>query len=216
MTTLREDVCNFERLIYFTKKEQGDNSTEGEIFDPSWVDIVGEYHAKAQLVQVGIDDPDIIHFYNERRVRYGLIIGQMGVGKTKIAKKLKKYGIVKLYRLDKYRTKMIDKINEGDNPIDDLSNEQAYELLKKELLEAPLDQITLFDDFPFKEGGFQKIVNCFGTPQYILRLDASEETVLDRFKKKNDIEELSDEDQEYINASASLHEELNNAISNIL
>lgn len=213
---LETQVCQFEKLLYFTAEEGGDSKVQGNNFNANWSDIVGYYHANSMLVQIGYDSVDLVNFQIERRSRYGLIVGQMGTGKTKIAKKLKKEGIVKLIRLEKYKAKLVDRLSTDEEPVDEVTTEQAYHHLHQDLIKTPTEQITLLDDFPFHEGGFQKIVDSLGPPLFILRLDATDETVLDRYKKKMDVEELSEEDQELINASIQINDEVNAVITNLL
>jgi len=216
LKSLENDICTFDKLIYFTNQEGGVPSQQSKNFSRDWTDIIGHYHSRSMLVEVGVDDPDIINFHIEKRNRYGLVVGPVGTGKTRISKMLKKEKIAKLYILEKYKEELVKRLSTDDNPIDEVSNDQVFHNLDLDLKKAPLDQITILDTFPFNDGGFANIIERLGKPLFILRLTADEELVTQRYKKKHDTEELSDEDKEIIAQSLALNEDINSTINEIM
>lgn len=214
--TLDKHVCKIQKLVYFTKHDGQSLDHQAENFNSDWVDIVGHYQASGNLVQVGLPDVDIINFFIEKRNRYCLLVGPIGSGKSTIAKRLKKDKLVNLIVLEKYKEKLIARLSTDDNPVDEVSLADTLKHLNSDLQKSPDDQITLLENFPYNEGGFNNIIDALGQPLLILRLSATPETVEKRFKQKNETEELSDEDKEILANSLNLAEELNQNIAAIL
>lgn len=123
---------------------------------------MGHYQACGNLIQVGLPDADIIHFHIEKRNRYCLLVGPIGSGKSTIAKRLKKDKLVNLIVLDKYKEKLIARLSTDDNQVDEVSMADTLKHLNSDLQKMPEDQITLLENFPFNEGGFNNIVEALG------------------------------------------------------
>ena len=216
---LNDNICKFQKLLYFTNSDAGNPENQMTSFDKAWSDIIGYYHSRNILVPIGVDDVDLVNFNIERRTRYGLVVGPLGVGKTKIARQLKKREIVKLYRLEKYKNHLAKRLSTDDEPVDEVSTPDALKHLKADLLKCPLEQINLLDDFPFTDGGFQAIIEALGQPLFILRLQATDETVLARYKKKNDMgpeDELSEADQEILDGYKNVNDEVNTIVNEMV
>lgn len=214
--TLETEIVQFQKVLYFTSTEGGETQAQSHNFSSDWSDIVGYYHSKDMLVEVGRADTDIVNFNIENRNRYGLIVGPTKVGKTKIAKFLRKQKIAKIIKLQPYKEKLMKRLSTDENEVDEVATPLALTHLSQDLQTFPQDQITLLEEFPFQEGGFANIVEALGTPLFILRINADEELVVERFKQVNEVEELSDEEKEEISKSIALAEDINNQIQDML
>jgi hypothetical protein len=65
--------------------------------------------------------------------------------------------------------------------------------------DAPETQTFLLDGFKPDDGEFERLIAALGAPLFFLRLKTNIETVTSRFKLKNELTELSDEDNETLN-----------------
>ena len=65
--------------------------------------------------------------------------------------------------------------------------------------DSPENQTFLLDGFKVDDGEFERLMGELGTPLFFLRLRTNLETITSRFRLKNELTELSDEDNENLN-----------------
>lgn len=215
---LYEEVCPFSKVLYFTNNEGGTAATESQNFSSEWVDIVGHYYSKNMLVAIGADNVDQILFYLEKRNKYGILVGGTNTGKTVIAKSLYKKKLVNLIRLEKYKERLIKRLSTDDEPKDEVSYEEVLHHLNLDMQSAPEDQVFLLDDFPFVDGGLDKVMKAVGPPLFVLKMSADAELLLSRFRKKNNMgeeDEFSAEDKELYAQSQQNLNQINDRIEDL-
>ena len=133
------------------------------------------------------------------KVSYGVILGETMSGKTEVAKHLKdKMGhkVIDMKQITadvKASLATEDGEYEGEIPID------KVEAAITTLIESDTSCRYVFDDFTHKEeDDFIAFVSKFGQPEYLLFLTAEKDTIKARYLKKNEKEEIGDDDLEII------------------
>jgi len=151
------------------------------------------------LVEIGTDSLDPIDFYIKKQNKYGLMVGAQYCGKTVIANSLKNGCGLTVVQYEAYHEELCKKLSTDDNPVESLPLPDVYKHLNKHMNEAPETQTFLLDGFKPDDGEFERLMEALGAPLFFLRLKTNLETITQRFKLKNELTELSDEDTETLN-----------------
>lgn len=197
LNNFETNVCPFDFVIYLTKLPGNEAENRAQNFNPDYLELIGEYHTKGKLIEVGQDTLEPIDFYAEKTNKYGLLVGATGSGKTTIANSLKLVPGLKVVTYDAYVEELIKKLSTDDNPIETLAPTEVYKHLNIEMNKAPTTLTYLLDGFKVDEEGvgiLQNVQATLGKPLFFLRMTTTPSVVLDRYKAKNDVAEPGEED----------------------
>jgi len=208
--------CPFEFLLYFTLHPGTTIENRTENFNSDLCDIISEYHTRGKLVDIGTESLDPVDFYIKKQNKYGLMIGAQYCGKTTIANSLKKDSGLTVIQYDSYHEELCKKLSTDDNPVESLPLPDVYKHLNKQMNEAPETQTFLLDGFKPDDGEFERLTEALGTPLFFLRLKTNLETITSRFKLKNELTELSDEDNETLNKINANAEAVNALVDEVV
>ena len=198
MNTFSEDVCKFDYFMYMTATPGNSIENRTNNFDERLCEMIGEFHSKKKLIQVGSESLETFDFYCNKRNKYGMMVGTQACGKTTIANALKLDCGLTVIQYEGYHEELCKKLSTDDNPVETLPLPDVQKHLNKQMNSAPDSTTFLLDGFKQEEGELEKAFEALGCPQFVLKLKVTIETLTERYKQKAEITELSEEDNENI------------------
>ena len=132
------------------------------------------------------------------KISFGVVVGQSMSGKTTISKNLSQMNdmiVIDMKQISEQVRASLgteDEPFEGDVPVDKVEAE-VHSLIGKAREENPNAKF-LFDGYVHKEAGaFLEFINKIDNPDFVLCLEASEDTIKKRTAAKNEADDV-DED----------------------
>lgn len=172
---------------------------------------LASYHAlgKAIRIENGKEYLDTVDNYVNSAGKYGFIVGPQWSGKTTLAAYLKgKYANI-LVDWEKLTEDVKKKLTppEGDAPEEAPVDEVTKELAER-IRKLKTSDVCLLDGLPQANGQLftldqlKNFLEIAGPPKFLFVLVANDETMKNRYKLKNEVEEVPEEEQENLDAKS--------------
>mmetsp|Transcript_28305 Transcript_28305/g.32744 ORF Transcript_28305/g.32744 Transcript_28305/m.32744 type:complete len:975 (+) Transcript_28305:18-2942(+) len=197
----KEEFDLFERNV--CKVSNIMTNPHGELRIPGNNTPLAKYHAQGRVIRVEDEFLDIVDDFVTSNGKYGFIIGPQWSGKTTLAKHLRGTFANVSIDWEKLTEEVKKKLTPPDGdapeeaPIDEINKEVAERIRK-----LKKSDVCLLDGLPMANGQLytleqlSKFLKVVGPPKFVFYLDASPETMENRFKLKNEVPEVPEEEKE--------------------
>lgn len=187
---LLEKTCvHISKEFYFYPKE-------GEKVQNSGIQTIETYmHKMNKLIPLNSFESESLERYYGTHLQYAFIMGAALSGKTYVAKRLEKYGFTLLDSAI-LTEDVKKKLATPDNPPESINvtpDQLLNELKNRTVNRVDKKEKFVLDGWALEPELFNKIVKIMGTPEFYIDLLCEPAVLKERFKKKNEIQEMSEE-----------------------
>eukprot|EP00826_Nyctotherus_ovalis_P030639 TRINITY_DN2445_c0_g2_i1.p1 TRINITY_DN2445_c0_g2~~TRINITY_DN2445_c0_g2_i1.p1 ORF type:complete len:741 (-),score=248.26 TRINITY_DN2445_c0_g2_i1:325-2547(-) len=152
---------------------------------------------KDRLTLIDSFNGDLMDTYRGTQLQYALIVGPVASGKTTTAKHLAKFGFT-FIEMEALAEDIKKRLATEDNPIENITvnfPQKLEELKARTLGRKNKDEKFVLDGLDFEDPvSIKKTITALGPPLFYLELAYDPKEVKTRYMKKNEVGELSEED----------------------
>eukprot|EP00826_Nyctotherus_ovalis_P021421 TRINITY_DN1690_c0_g3_i3.p1 TRINITY_DN1690_c0_g3~~TRINITY_DN1690_c0_g3_i3.p1 ORF type:complete len:567 (+),score=173.85 TRINITY_DN1690_c0_g3_i3:534-2234(+) len=187
---LENQCCNLAKEFYFYPQQ-------GEIIVYPAVPTVETYMHKSNRVVVltEFEEENMERYYGKQLV-YAMVMGAPLSGKTTVAKMIEKCGFTLLDALvlaEDIKKKLATEDNPAESinvTLDQLIEELKLRVVRRENKSAKF----VLDGFSLEDGAAtERVIDALGAPAFFIELVCGDDVLKERYKKKNEVGELSEE-----------------------
>lgn len=198
---LESQCCNLAKEFYFYPQQ-------GEIVVHPAVPTVETYmHRSNRVVTLTqFEEQNMERYYGEQLV-YAMVMGAPLSGKTTVARMVEKCGFTLLDALV-LAEDIKRKLATEDNPAESItvSLDQLIEELK---LRVARREKFVLDGFSLEDGtATERVLDALGAPAFFVELVCGNEVLKERYKKKNEVAELSEEQTAELEKAFAVYSEI--------
>ncbi|EGR27160.1 hypothetical protein IMG5_201010 [Ichthyophthirius multifiliis] len=191
----KEFNFSFDFYVNFTQGDQNNNNDNQVYFKK--INPLLDFYSKGKYIEIIEPKLEILDFYINTRPFYGFVLGPQGCGKTTISK----------YIANQYNYQLIDweqtiemlkvKLGGEEGPLEEISYVQLEKYFYEKMQKEKDNGRFLFDGWhqQYSFANFQAFLNKMGLPPtFLVFFQTEKEAFTQKYKVKNEIAELQEED----------------------
>ena len=200
---LEKACCHVAKDFYFYPEQ-------GEILVKTELCTIETLMKKTnRLIPITMFNPDLLERYYGDNLTYAVILGAPLSGKTAVAKRIEKSGYT-LLDGNVLTEDIKKKLATEDNPAENITVtlEQLLDEIKLKITtrENKREKFVL-DGLPIEDASaITKLIELVGPPAFFVELTCNNNELKERYKKKNEVQELGEDQVAEIDKGISTHE----------
>ena len=212
LNLLEKICCNVSKEFYFSSNKEANTEKLG-------LSTIETVMCKSnRLINLQKFEPENLEQYYGNNLVYVIIVGAAQSGKTAVAKVIEKSGYTLLDALN-ITEEIKKKLATEENPAENInvSLEQLLEELKNRIMNRTnRKEKFVLDNFSLEDSSaIEKIVSMIGPPAFFIELQCNLIVLKERYKKKNELQELTEDQNAELEKASETYGEILKAFAPI-